>query len=499
VDKKARKAFLSDFEHWYNLMFSQLNGVADSERARYVFTLFSRFLFLYFVQCQGLLEKNQRYLSDKLEQCQAEGIPYHRFLIWLLQAIDTPAYQRPARPILGRVPYLRLFPDAPLPESGAMIPDQPFGEMLSRLQWLTFDLEEQDEEKRAEVTPAILGHLVETFIALKSPYEQKKTGSFYTPEEICVFISKSTCYPVIQRQFEVLTGRQPSERIPAGQAEASLDRLIGTIDAREAGVLLFVILPTLSILDPAVGAANFLVSALRLVARVYKEIFAFIEGRQDMQHPALLQMLDMADSTPGGRDYFIKKRILSRNIFGVDILQEPLDISRMRLCLALLSQVKAGTAPEPFPQLTFCLPRGNSLVGIDRITERERLQLARYPRYDDLVSERRRLIGLYCNDAFDRSQSSALYAQIQACRDEAYGYLNEILTERVATNGKKRKNRKKDSFTLQDLERLDPFHWTYDFDDIMNRPSWTRCDPQETQVVEVEGQVRGIRFGPGSR
>lgn len=496
MDKKARKAFLSDVERWYNLTRSQLTGVADGERAGYIFTLFSRFLFLYFVQCQGLLEKNWHYLSDKLEQCQAGGIPYHRFLIWLLQAIDTPAYQRPARPILGRVPYLRLFPHAPLPESDTItIPDELFGEILNRLQWLTFDLEEQDEEKRAEVTPAILGYLVETFIARKSPYERKKTGSFYTPEEICVFLSKSTCYPVIQQQFEQLTGRQPAERMSAGQEEPSLDQLIGTIDAREAGLLLFVILPTLSILDPAVGAANFLVSALRLVTRVYKEIFARIEDRQDMRHPALLQMMRKADSTPGGRDYFIKKRILSRNIFGVDIQQEPLDISCMRLSLALLSQVPAGTAPEPFPQLAFCLPRGNSLVGIDRITERERLQLARYPRYDELVAERKRLISLYCNDAFDRSQSSAIFAQIQACRSEAYGYLNEILTERVATNNKK--SRTKGPFTLQNLEMLDPFHYAYDFDDIMNRSSWTRCDPQEAQVSE-EGNVRCIRFGPGS-
>jgi len=499
MEKIARKAFLADFERWHNLLLGQLIGVPDGEQSRYVFKLFSRFLFLYFVQRQGLLEKNQRYLHDKLEQCQALGIPYHRFLIWLLQAIDTPPYQHPVREILGRVPYLRLFPDSPLPESDAItIPDEPFGEILDRLQWLNYDLEEQNEAQRVEVTPAIMGYLVETYVALQSTEVRKKTGSFYTPEQICVYISKSTCYPMIQQQFEALTGRAPAEKLKGEQEDVALDRLIGTIDAREAGLLQFVILPTLSILDPAVGAANFLVSALQLVTHVYKEIFARIERIPEMQHPGLLKLLAAADSTPGGRDYFIKKRIVSRNLFGVDILQQPLDISRMRLSLALLSQVPEGSAPEPLPPLAFCLPCGNSLVGVDRITERERLQLARSPQFDALVAERKRLITLYCSNPFDRSQSAAIYARIQACREEAYGYLNEILMERVATSPKDKRGRAQDAFTLQNLERMNPLHWAYDFYDIMHHPSWVRCDPKEVQVIEEEGQVRGVRFGPES-
>lgn len=500
MDKKARKAFLSDCERWYTQMFDRVTGLEGGERSDYVFKLFSRFLFLSFVQYKGLLENNQRYLHDKLEQCQAAGIPYHRFLTSLLQAVDTPCHQRQAREMWGRIPYLRLFPESPLPDADAItIPDEPFQEILHRFQWLTFDLEEQGEEKRDEVTPAMLGHLVEAFIALKSPYACMKTGSYYTPEDICTFISKSTCYPVIQQQFEALTGRQPADRIPAGQEEASLNQIIGTIDAREAGLLLFVILPTLSILDPAVGAANFLVSALRRVTRVYREIFERIEQNQEMWHPALLEMLHTADEAPGGRDYFIKKRVLSRNLFGVDIQQEPLDISRMRLFLALLSQVPARASLEPLPPLAFRLPRGNSLVGVERITERERLQLARFPQYEALVAERKRLIDLYCQQAYDISKSAAVYARIAACRDEAYGYLNEILTERVTTSSKGKKGRKRDTFTLQDLEGLQPFHWAYDFDDVMNRSWWARLSREEAQVIEVGGQVRGVRFGPGTR
>jgi hypothetical protein len=497
MNKKARKAFLSDFEHWYQLMVNQTTGIDGAERPSYVFKILSRFLFLYFLQHQGLLDNNQRYLYDKMEQCQSAGIPYHRFLTLLLQAIDTPYHQRSDEMPLDNVPYLRLFPESVLPDD-ITIPNQPFQEILNSLLWYMWDLEEQGEENRDEITPAILGYIVEKFVALKSPHARKSTGSFYTPEDICIFMSKSTVSPMILYQFESLTRRQPS-KIPTGQEEAFLNQLIGTLDARECGLLLFVILPSLSILDPAVGAANFLVSALNLVSRVYREILAQIEHASRLQHPVLQQMLSRADETPGGRDYFIKKRILSRNLFGVDIQQEPLDISRMRLYLAMLSHVPTGTSLEPFPPLTFRLPCGNSLVGVDRITERERLQLARYPRYSALVETRKRLIKHYCCETLDLAQSASLYAQIQACRDEAYGYLNAILTERVATSSKAKKNHTKNTFTQEDLESLQPFHWAFDFDEVMNHPWWVRCDPEEAQIIEIGGQICGMTFGPHDR
>lgn len=105
-----------------------------------------------------------------------------------------------------------------------------------------------------------------------------------------------------------------------------------------------------------------------------------------------------------------------------------------------------------------------------------------------VVLQKRTLI---CGERYKDTRGSAIYARIRACRDEAYGYLNEILTERVATPSKGRKT----TFTLQDFERLKPFHWAYDFDEVMNHSWWMRCDPKEALVIEAEGQVRGIRFG----
>lgn len=496
MDKKVRKALLKEFEQWHRQMTETVTGIDDrEERHAYCFKLFSRTTFLYFLQTKALLDGDQEYLSHKLEQCQAEGLSFTHFLSWLLMALDTPYHQRPGsfRALLGQIPYLRIFPEVtPLYAENITLPNQFFQDVFQRFGQLIWDLDEREEEDREALTPAIFGYLAETYIALKSPFERKKTGSFYTPEVLCNFLTQSTCYPVIQQRLEELTGRKPCE-IPAGGEETSLEHLFDSLDTRDAGLLLFVILPSISILDPANGAANFLVSALHKMSHVYLSILERIERLPNLHHPALSFFQSSSDAGLG-RAYHIKKRILSRNIFGVDLQQEPLDVSRMRLYLSLLHEVPVGATLEPLPSLAFSLVRGNSLIGLDRI-ERVQAYLSAYPHYNSLVATRQQLIECYHAAAGDLLVGNAIYAKIQVCREEAYRCLNAVTLQHLAASPKN-KGKKKFTMTLEDLEGFTPFYWPYDFEQIMQHPWWYRCDPREAQVIEVEGKVRGIRFGP---
>jgi hypothetical protein len=56
------------------------------------------------------------------------------------------------------------------------------------------------------------------------------------------------------------------------------------------------------------------------------------------------------------------------------------------------------------------------------------------------------------------------------------------------------KKRKRD-FSCDDIDRLDPLHWAYDFDQIMHGSWWDRLDGKEANVVQEGGRIR-VRFGP---
>src|SRR5947207_142497 len=68
------------------------------------------------------------------------------------------------------------------------------------------------------------------------------------------------------------------------------------------------------------------------------------------------------------RSYFIFKSIILNNLFGVDIMEEAVEICKLRLFLKLAAQVDPDSAKdnlgiEPLPDIDFNIRAGNTLVG----------------------------------------------------------------------------------------------------------------------------------------
>ena len=157
--------------------------------------------------------------------------------------------------------------------------------------------------------------------------------------------------------------------------------------------------------------------------------------------------------------------------------------------------------------LAYALQRGNSLIGVERITEKEEAQLARiHPGYRELVATRNALVRCYREALGNPVRLAALRADIDALRRAAYESLNRVLLERLIEHGAKievagepadrpRSNRQKRDFTIEDILAFDPFHWAFDFEEVMSGPWWNRLDGDEAQVSEVNGRMR-VRFGP---
>ena len=68
------------------------------------------------------------------------------------------------------------------------------------------------------------------------------------------------------------------------------------------------------------------------------------------------------DKHPSER-YFILKSIVLNNLYGVDIMEEAVEICKLRLFLKLVAQLETYDQIEPLPDIDFNIRAGNTLVG----------------------------------------------------------------------------------------------------------------------------------------
>ena len=122
-------------------------------------------------------------------------------------------------------------------------------------------------------------------------------------------------------------------------------------------------LTTVSVLDPACGSGAFLFSALEELERLY---LATLDRLDDLgPEPASTADLSPSDALRDApnRRYAVLKAIVLNNLFGVDVVEEAVEICKLRLFLKLVAQIDAFEALEPLPDVDFNIRAGNSLVG----------------------------------------------------------------------------------------------------------------------------------------
>jgi hypothetical protein len=127
----------------------------------------------------------------------------------------------------------------------------------------------------------------------------------------------------------------------------------------------------LTVLDPTCGSGAFLFAALRILETLYSDCLERMEHFvEDLavgtHHPEKFKdfktILDDIQKHPNQR-YFILKSIIIHNLYGVDIMEEAVEICKLRLFLKLVSQVDSVDQIEPLPDIDFNIRAGNTLVG----------------------------------------------------------------------------------------------------------------------------------------
>jgi len=130
-------------------------------------------------------------------------------------------------------------------------------------------------------------------------------------------------------------------------------------------------LRSLAVLDPTGGSGAFLFAALNILEDLYDACLERMEWFLAEQHAAPPTDTRLADfratlaevDRHPNRRYFILKSIIVHNLYAVDIMEEAVEICKLRLFLKLVAQVARTEQIEPLPDIDFNIRAGNTLVG----------------------------------------------------------------------------------------------------------------------------------------
>ena len=138
----------------------------------------------------------------------------------------------------------------------------------------------------------------------------------------------------------------------------------------------------ITILDPTCGSGAFLFAALNILEPLYEACLERMEVfLEELEHTRekprterfrdFRKVLEDIDGHPNRR-YFILKSIIINNLYGVDIMEEAIEICKLRLFLKMVAQIDDVIQIEPLPDIDFNIQVGNTLVGYATYDEVEK-------------------------------------------------------------------------------------------------------------------------------
>ena len=208
---------------------------------------------------------------------------------------------------------------------GITIPDKAFTNLYNLFERYSWNTRQHPGGKDDEINPDVLGYIFEKYI------NQKAFGAYYTRPEITEYLCEHTIHQVI---LDKINPTVEIPGLPAPKRYDSLPDLLLDLDADMCRRLLRDVLPSLSILDPACGSGAFLVAAMKTLINVYSAVTGKIDYLNDRDLTAELAKIRRKHKSI---NYHIKREIITRNLFGVDIMEEACEIAKLRLFLALVS------------------------------------------------------------------------------------------------------------------------------------------------------------------
>lgn len=237
-------------------------------------------------------------------------------------------------------------------------------------------------------------------------------------------------------------------------------------------------LTSVTILDPTCGSGAFLFAALNILQPLYEKCIlkmeSFIEKDGKGKHTCFDDELKKIKAPEHPNiEYFIYKSIILNNLYGVDIMNEAVEIAKLRLFLKLVAAVdtdfnKPNFGLEPLPDIDFNIRAGNTLIGLTSETEIESTFHGKLDLDNDLqrIKDECRIV----SDTFRRYKE----VQLEGYTDfEAFKEAKDDLTKRLSNlrnelNLLLHKHYYENLNYENWLSTHQPFHWLAEFYEIIN-------------------------------
>jgi hypothetical protein len=260
-----------------------------------------------------------------------------------------------------------------------------------------------------------------------------------------------------------------------------------------------------TVLDPTCGSGAFLFAALNILEPLYETCLermeAFVadlersgEGHAPKKFEDFKAILAKVAAHPNAR-YFTLKSIILNNLFGVDIMEEAVEICKLRLFLKLAAQVDPdqkheNLGIEPLPDIDFNIRAGNTLVGYATYAEVEASAAGDWIRQQELEQIKPRAADL--QQAFDAFRARQVDADGSVPIEDKIELrrrlmaLEEVLNLQLAKSyGLKADQPKTHQAWLNSHQ---PFHWFIEFFGIMSRGGFDVVigNPPYIELKEVQ-------------
>jgi len=241
----------------------------------------------------------------------------------------------------------------------------------------------------------------------------------------------------------------------------------------------------ITILDPTCGSGAFLFAALNILEPLYESCITRIRGfvedenRQNIENKNqfsnslskfrnILADIQNIEKHPN-QIYYIYKSIILNNLYGVDLMNEAVEITKLRLFLKLVAAVEADYSKknlglEPLPDVDFNIRCGNTLVGFSTRAEIKNIfknelgfnneELNEIIEYCSTLSDEfARFQKIQLTEGTDGYSYKKLKKDIQPRIEELRERLNIFLAKEYGVDIKKKKLLK------EWLESHQPFNW----------------------------------------
>ena len=520
--ERVTKKFFREYQTQFISFIDFIEGIDnEADKHWYASVILNRLMFIYFLQKKLFLDNgNGNYLSDKLQYSKdqfGKNKFYDTFLNKLFfEGFAKAEAQRDVatNKLIGKIKYLNggLFLEHKIEKkykSKIKIKDDAFENLFALFDSYSWTLDDTPGGNDNEINPDVLGYIFEKYI------NQKAFGAYYTRTEITEYLCEQTVYKLILDEVNEpeiepeLLKKSGLDKYGKAKHYTNISELLLHLDASICKKLIVgenAVLPNLSLLDPACGSGAFLVAAMKTLINVYAAILGKIDFLGDKK---LIEWKKEIEQNHPSINYYIKKQIITNNLYGVDIMEEATEIAKLRLFLALVASAQTVDQLEPLPNIDFNIMSGNSLIGLMRVDEGEynKHQGADLFKksYRELVNQREAAIRAYKSFENTNENVQIKKESIELLETEANDILNIMLGhefnnlgiqyEQITWDDKKNKEGKsiKRKINLSDIKALEPFHWGYEFseifrkkngfDAIITNPPWETFQPNTKEFL----------------